>query len=210
MSSSLEDKIKWVYSSTSDRELADRYDNWADEYEQDVEDECGYTAPQRVVEVLVKYLPKDAKILDAGVGTGLVGKILHQQGYSNLEGMDMSAGMLKKAQEKNVYTALHQKVMGEPLGFASDSFDGVVSVAVLTYGHAPSSSFDELIRIVKPGGYIIFPLLPDFYEESDFKVKMTALETSGLWQLVSRGEKFQAVPKLETDMYYEIWTYRVS
>ncbi|MGK7875760.1 MAG: class I SAM-dependent methyltransferase [Xenococcaceae cyanobacterium] len=206
----VEDKVNWVYSSKNNRELTERYDVWADEYDRDVEGEFGYIGPLRVVETLVQYLPKEAKILDAGAGTGLVGKVLHQQGYSNVEGMDISAGMLEKAAQKNVYTALHQKVMGEPLGFATDSFDGIVSVGVLTYGHAPSSSFDELIRIVKAGGYIIFALRPDFYEGSDFKAKMTALETSGQWQLVSRSEKFQSLPKFEPDLYYEIWTYRVG
>ncbi|ETX05540.1 MAG: methyltransferase [Candidatus Entotheonella gemina] len=206
----IEDKVAWVHGSTSHQELAERYDIWAHDYDRDLIDEAGYIGPQRAVEELTQYLSKDAKILDAGVGTGLVGKILHEQGYDHLEGMDLSAGMLQKAAEKKVYTALHQQVMGEPLDFATDSFDGIVSVGVLTYGHAPSSSFDELIRITKPGGYIIFPLISEFYETSDFKAKMTALETSGQWQLVSLSDPFQALPKMAPDFYYQIWVYRVG
>ena len=30
--------------------------------------------------------PKDAKILDAGCGTGAIGKILHAQGYTDVHG----------------------------------------------------------------------------------------------------------------------------
>lgn len=150
----LQDKINLVYSAKNNQELAERYDLWANDYDRDLTGGGSYIAPQRTVQVLVKYLPKEAKILDAGVGTGMIGEVLHQQGYSNLEGMDLSTRMLEKAAEKNVYTALHQKMMGEPLGFATDSFDGIVSVGVLTYRHAPSRSFDELIRITKPGGYI--------------------------------------------------------
>ncbi len=205
----IKDKINWVYSSANDQQLAERYNTWANDYDNDLEDKGGYIAPQRVVETLAKYLPKNAKILDAGVGTGLVGTVLFEHGYSNLEGLDISAGMLEKAAEKKVYTALHQKVMGEPLGFSTDSFDGIVSVGVLTYGHAPSSSFDELIRVTKSGGYIIFPLVTDFYETSDFKEKMSGLEISSHWQFISRSDKFQPLPKLEPDIYYQIWIYKV-
>lgn len=206
----IKDKINWVYNSKNEKELAEHYNAWSNDYDNDLEDRGGYIGPQRVVEALANYLPKDAKILDAGVGTGLVGKVLFQHGYSNLEGLDLSPGMLEKAAEKNIYTALHHKVMGEPLGFPPDSFDGIVSVGVLTYGHAPSSSFDELVRITKPGGYIIFPLVIDFYNTSDFKEKMANLEKSGHWHLVSLGEKFHPLPKLEPDTYYKIWVYRVS
>lgn len=206
---SLEKRVQWIYKSKNNQDLAERYDVWASEYEQDLEEGFGYIGPQRVVDVLANYLPQDAKILDAGAGTGLVGLHLHSRGYSNVEGMDISSGMLAKAAEKNVYSALSQEVMGEPLGFASDAFDGVVSVGVLTYGHAPSHSFDELIRITRPGGFIVFPLVVDFYESSDFAQKMKDLEEAGQWKLISLGEAFQPLPKLEPDIYYQIWVYEV-
>ena len=73
ISQKVEDRINWVYSSANEQELAERYNTWAKDYDNDLEDRGGYIAPQRVVETLAKYLPKDAKILDAGVGTGLIG-----------------------------------------------------------------------------------------------------------------------------------------
>ncbi len=208
---SVEDKVNWVYSSKTNQELSERYSSWANEYDRDLNDAFGYVAPQKAVDKLTQYLSKKARILDAGVGTGLVGELLHQKGYYNLEGIDISIGMLEQAAKKNVYTALHQEVMGEPLNFETGSFDGVVSVGVLTYGHAPSSSFNELIRITKSGGYIIFSLRPDFYEESDFQTKMNELEASSQWQFIERGEKFQFIPKYESehDLYFDIWVYKV-
>ena len=50
-------------------------------------------------------------------------------------------------------------VMSEKLDFPSDSFDAVVTVGVLTVGHAPASSLDELVRITSPGGHIVCPSL---------------------------------------------------
>ena len=200
------DKVHQVYSAKNQQELAERYDDWAKEYEQDLLPE-NYTGPEPAVEVLCKYVSKDAKILDAGAGTGLVGELLHQRGYKNIEAMDLSLGMLEQARQKNVYTELHQGILGEPLNFATDSFDAIISVGTFTLGHAPSSGFDELIRITKPGGYIIFTIRPDYYENSDFKDKQSALETEGKWQLVEKGKPFQNLPEAEPDIYLQVWAY---
>ncbi|WP_250565630.1 class I SAM-dependent DNA methyltransferase [Adonisia turfae] len=204
------EKVQWVYQSKNNQDLAERYDAWSAEYEHDLEDLSGYVGPQRTVEVLTQYLPYTAKILDAGVGTGLVGKALHAQGFTHLEGIDLSEGMLKKAAEKGIYQALYRRVMGDPLGFLDNSYDGIISVGVFTYGHAPSKTFEELIRITKPDGYIIFPLRPEFYESSDFKAKMLDLEVSGKWQLVSQSNKIQPLPQLSPELDYQIWVYQVN
>lgn len=100
--------------------------------------------------------------------------------------------------------------MGEPLGFATDSFDAVVSVGVFTVGHAPASSFDELIRITRPGGYIIFTLRPDVYRKSGFKEKQASLESEDKWKLVEVSKEFQTLPKGEPDVFHQIWVYRVT
>ncbi|NEQ86776.1 MAG: class I SAM-dependent methyltransferase, partial [Moorea sp. SIO2I5] len=128
------------------------------------------------VDLTIKYVPRNAQILDVGAGTGVVGQWLQEEGFHNLVGIDMSEGMLTEAKRKNIYTELRLMVLGEPLDFPSATFDAVTACGVFTYGHAPSRSFDELIRVTKPGGYIIFTLRPDFYESSDFKDKMANLE----------------------------------
>ena len=56
-------------------------------------------------------------------------------------------------------------VMGETLGFASGVFDAVIAVGVLTLGHAPANSLDELARITKPSGYVVFTVRTDLYRE---------------------------------------------
>lgn len=203
-----DNKVELVYTSQNNQELSKNYDLWAKEYDQELEDEFGYFCPEPAVEILAKYLPKSAKILDAGAGTGLVGQLLNQRGYENLEGIDLSPGMLEEAENKKVYNKLTQMVLGEPLDFATDFFDAIISVGTFTYNHAPSSSFDELIRITKPKGYIIFTLRLDFYQDSDFPAKMSALEESGKWQLVEIGEKFQCLTKSEPDVYAKVWTYQ--
>lgn len=202
-------KLQWLFSSRNNQELTERYDQWAKDYDAELERE-GYIGPQRAAEFFVRYVPEKARILDAGAGTGLMGEVLAKVGYHNLVAMDLSEGMLVEARRKNIYRELHQMVMGEPLDFATNSFDAVASVGVLTVAHAPASSLDELVRITKPGGHIIFTLRPDVYEGYGFKEKQTALESEVKWKLVEVSERFQALPKGEPDLYHYVWVYKVT
>lgn len=207
---SIRDRVIRVYSSKNNQELRENYDTWASDYEQDMIGDTEYSSPKKTAETLLKYVPKSARILDAGAGTGMVGQVLYQQGYRNLVAIDISPEMLNKARQKNVYTDLFQQVLGESLDFSSNFFDAITSVGVFTYNHAPSNAFDELIRITKPEGYIIFTMRPDFYESSqEFQAKITELESSGQWQFIERGEPYSPHPNnLKTSK--EVWTYRVK
>jgi SAM-dependent methyltransferase len=203
------ERVQWIYSSSDNKELAERYNQWAKDYDTDLDEGFGWLGPQRAVEFFARHVPKVARILDAGAGTGLVGELLTRRSYNNLVAMDLSSGMLEEARKKNAYREFHQMVMGEPLNFATDSFGAVISVGVLTVGHAPASSFDELIRITKPGGYIVFSLRPDVYRDSGFKEKQDALESERKWKLVEVSEEFQPLPKGEPDVYHQVWVYQV-
>jgi len=203
-------KVQWVYSSRDNKELAERYDQWAKDYDADLEQDFGYRGPQIAADICAQYIPKGGKILDAGAGTGIVGEVLAKLGYNNLIAMDLSEGMLEEARKKNVYRELHQLVMGETLGFSTNAFDATVCVGTLTQGHAPASSLDELVRVTKSNGYIVFTNRPDVYENNGFKEKQAALEAEGKWKLVEVSEKFQFLPKGEPDIYHQVWVYKIT
>ncbi len=205
-----QNRVQWIYSSRDNQELAERYDQWDKDYDADLERDFAWAGPQRAAEVLVRHLAEGARILDAGAGTGLVGQILYGLGYRDLVAMDLSLGMLEEARNKKVYREFHQMVMGEPLDFGSDTFDAVVSVGVLTVGHAPAGSLDELVRITRPGGFIAFSLRPDIYQDAGFKEKQQALEDQGSWKLTEVTDPFQPLPKGEPEVYHQVWVYLVS
>ena len=205
-----QNRVQWVYSATNNQELAERYDQWAKEYDKDLAQDFEWMGPARAAQVFTKHVAKDARILDAGAGTGLVGQELAPLGYDNLVAMDLSKGMLEEARGKGVYREFHQMVMGEELTFPTDSFDAVISVGVLTLGHAPASSLDELVRVTRTGGHIVFTMRPDVYEGNGFKEKQKALEAQGLWRLAEVTDKFQVLPKGEPDAYHQVWVYRVD
>jgi predicted TPR repeat methyltransferase len=202
-------RVQWVYASTSNQELEERYDQWATDYDRDLEEDFAWNAPQAAAKVFAKLVPKSAKVLDAGAGTGLVGEVLTSRGYRDLVAIDISQGMLKEARSKNVYAELYQMVLGETLDFDSDRFDGVISVGVFTLGHAPASAFDELIRVTNPGGYVVFSLRTDVYEGGGFKEKQHELEAQGKWKLAEVSERFQPLPKGEPEVFHQIWAYQV-
>ena len=133
-------RVQWVYSSTSNRELEERYDKWASEYDKDLAEQFQWNSPRTAVDLLAKHVPTEAKILDAGAGTGLVGECLAQLGYRDLYAMDLSLGMLEEARRKDLYKDFYQMTLGEELGFETNSFDSVISVGVFTTGHAPANA----------------------------------------------------------------------
>ena len=205
-----QDRVQWVYAAENNEQLADRYDQWAEDYDSDLKDVFDWRSPELTAEFLAKYVSRECRILDAGAGTGLVGQALASLGYENLEAMDMSPGMLDQARKKGVYKDLHQMVMGDALGFATGAFDAVIAVGVLTLGHAPASSLDELARITKAGGYVIFTVRTDLYENGQFKEKQDGLAAEGRWRLVEASEEFQPLPKGEPEVMHRVWVYQVT
>ncbi len=205
-----ENRVQWVYASESNEQLAERYDEWAKEYDDNLDADFGYVMPRIAAETFERFTPKDAKVLDAGAGTGLVGVELKRLGYSDIEAMDMSSGMLEVARSKNVYSALYQMTMGEHLDFDTDRYDATICVGVLTLGHAPAHSLEELVRVTKPRGCIIFTLRPDIYEQNGFRHKQEELVSDGKWELVEVTDEFRGLPKGEPDVFFQVWVYRVG
>lgn len=169
----------------------------------------GWVSPQMTAAVMAKHVPPDAKILDAGAGTGLVGEALGRMGYQEIHAMDLSLGMLEVARRKGAYRDFRQMALGEMLDYETDSFDAVISVGVFTEGHAPPQGFDELIRITKNGGFIVFSLRVDLFEKGGFKEYQAILEETRKWELVELSDPFHPLPKGEPEMLHRVWVYKV-
>ena len=56
----------------------------------------GWMAPREAAGYLARHLEeRDAPVLDAGAGTGLVGQALASHGFAHIEALDLSATMLE-------------------------------------------------------------------------------------------------------------------
>src|SRR5210317_1679177 len=174
------DKLHRAYHASDAGETAEVYDDWAAEYEQHMKN-VGYTHPAMVASMVARHVPPtEAPVLDAGAGTGVLGEILGALGYANLYGLDASPGMLRVAGLKKNYHELSHQFLGEPLDYADDRFALVASSGVFTQGHAPLSGLDELIRVTRPGGHLVFSIARN-YLDGPFDDKRAELESAGLW-----------------------------
>ena len=202
--------LEKVYCAGNNRDLEEVYDQWAEKYDEHVT-AFGYKIPAVAAGLFGKYVTRETRpILDAGAGTGLMGDVLDALGYRGQIGIDISTGMLDKARERDIYEDLHQMVLGEKLDFPSDHFGACQSIGVFTAGHAPASAFDELVRVLCPGGYVIFSVAEGVYVPKGYKDKFEALEREGKWQIVEKTKKFAGLPLEDPDLFHRVYVYRVS
>ena len=202
-------RLQSAYAAKDGQEAAELYDSWAEDYERRVSS-WGYITPAVAAWFLGRYVaPEDGTVLDAGAGTGLMGLVLAPLGFRDLIGIDVSRDMLEYAREKGVYRELRQMELGGRLDLPSDAFAAVVAAGVFAAGHAPPESFEDLIRVTKRGGYVIFSVRTDVYLEGGFKEKQEALEREERWQLVGTSEPFAHLRFEDPDLKVQVFAYRV-
>ena len=198
-----------LYGARDLDELRSEYDRIASAYDGELVEAMGYQSHRRVAAATRRLLPPDARILDAGAGTGLLGLELAEAGFTRLDAFDLSPGMLAEARRKGVYGDVREGRLGDALAYETAGYDGVVASGVLTTGHAPADGMDELVRITRPGGHVIFTLRCDENGPPGFEEKLAELERSRRWELVERGDEFQAMPIGEPEVVVRVLAYRV-
>lgn len=200
------DKLHRAYIAKNPQETAEVYDDWASEYEQHMKN-VGYTHPAVVAGMVSRHVgPTDENVLDAGAGTGVLGEILSALGFSSIYGLDASEGMLRTADLKNKYVELTHQFLGQALSYNDDSFALVASSGVFTQGHAPLDGLDELVRVTRPGGYLVFSIART-YLDGPFEQKRQQLERQNLWQLVDTTQRYNSAP-LEDKLISQVFAFR--
>ncbi|MCF6231541.1 MAG: methyltransferase domain-containing protein [Rhodobacteraceae bacterium] len=132
------------------------YDRWADSYDAEVGDN-GYATPGRCAMALRAYMPDQTlPILDFGCGTGLSGLALRLAGFSAIDGIDLSADMLKQAAGKGLYRTLTLIEEDGALGHTPGDYHAIAAIGVIGAGAAPISVFDTLMDGLATGGKLVF------------------------------------------------------
>jgi len=202
--------LNQVYAATSQGELAKAYAAWSNGYDRETA-ALGYCLPFVIAAWVARHVPVDAgALLDAGCGTGLSGPYLSALGYRAVDGLDVSPDMLAIARGRGGYRNLIEGELGRALPIAGGAYAAVLSTGVFTEGHAPSSSLDELVRIVSPGGAVIFTVRESVIEAGGFRQRFAALTDAGRWTAVEESEPFRAFAVAEPEVTVKAFVFRVG
>ena len=102
-------------------------------------------------------IKQDDSVLEVGVGTGMSLPLYPE--HCRVTGIDLSEGMLKKAQARVAehqldHVSLHRMDAGN-MEFEDDSFDIVMAAYVVTAVPDYRQVVSEMIRVCRPGGRIV-------------------------------------------------------
>ena len=149
--------IKRTYEDPPTEDLMAVYATWADAYDRDLIDGHGYKAPEDAVASFATLgLAKNARILDAGCGTGLVGLLLREAGFIHIDGADLSTEMRAIAAKHDVYNRLFRLDMTADYGIApADAYDAVISVGVFGFGPPHVPHLNHIMGAAKPGAPVM-------------------------------------------------------
>lgn len=106
-----------------------------------------------------------ARCLDSGCGNGRYTVALSKLGAKDVWGVDFSemnvADATKRAQDKGL-TNVHYKLGNVlELPFPDNHFDFVFSNGVLHHTQNPQQGLNELLRVLKPGGFGFYYVMPE-------------------------------------------------
>lgn len=122
--------------------------------------QADYFAADLVADAAAELLPPEARLVDLGCGTGLVGETL-RAACGWLEGVDLSAEMLRVAQAKNVYDELCQGDIVEHLAARVSQYDAITCAATLIHFGDLTPAFRAAAGALRPGGVFVLTLFPN-------------------------------------------------
>lgn len=179
--------LERVYHLDSAAERETLYDEWAGRYDEDLLNGLAYVAPQVTAERFAALVRTDATVLDAGCGTGLVGAQLAARGFTTIDGIDISQGMLDEAASKGCYRDVKRADLTARLPFEDDAYDATICVGTLTEGHVGPEALDELLRVTRER--VVVAILTRIWEPLGYRAYVADLESRGVARLIEAGER---------------------
>jgi predicted TPR repeat methyltransferase len=179
-----------VFAAKSTEESRALYDQWATSYDSDMATH-EFTGPRLVAEAVSTHLsntpPFEAKILDAGCGSGAVGLALKKLfSYQIIDGLDISKGMLDIARKMGVYRELEIADLTKRLKKEDGAYDAVVCCGMFTHGHLGPEVLEELVRVVKMEGVVAATVLDSFWDEAGFEAVVERLRGKGKVEVLGK------------------------
>jgi predicted TPR repeat methyltransferase len=142
------------HARAPDAYLTACFDQFAPNFENQLIDVLGYSVPSVCEKLLSEAGRTFGKILDLGCGTGLAAPFLARLG-AELTGVDISSGMLAKAEARGLYHRLIESEAGAYLAANDERFDLVTALDVLVYFGDLSTLLEQVALRLSPGGLFV-------------------------------------------------------
>ena len=144
----------------SDAHVEKLFDEYAPRFDQHLLEKLHYRVPDLLVASLQNWLTSPKRVLDLGCGTGLLGLALRRNFPSwiaRLDGVDLSAQMLRKAEQSGAYNALQQgNIVTHLLEVQSNDYNLITAADVLVYVGDLDPLFQQMARVLPMGGRAAF------------------------------------------------------
>jgi predicted TPR repeat methyltransferase len=180
--------LQSIHTVSSPDDCRAIYDEWAKTYDIDVRHAgVDYVGPTMTAHAVVAADGNiTGAILDAGCGTGLVGVALSQAGAKNIDGIDISPGMLEVARKTGVYNDLSIVDMSKVIEKQDQSYDVITCVGIFTEGHVgPVPALQELVRVVKKDGLVVSTAVDDVWVSGGYEAEVLRLGAVGAVDILS-------------------------
>lgn len=131
------------------------------------------------------------RVLDAGCGTGNYSIKLSKMDCK-VTGIDLSSAMLEVARQKTAQLKLDidfYEMDMTKLGLADNSFDAVFSMTAWEFIADSQQGFNELMRVVRPGGQLLIGLINSDSSWGEMYYEKAHKEKNSVFQYTHRKDK---------------------
>ncbi len=114
-----------------------------------------------------------------------MGAELAARGFTVIDGVDLSEGMLKVARGKGVYRRLERADITRPLPFAPGDHGAISCAGTFTAGHVGPEGIDPLLAAGGRGAYVVLTVLTQVWNDMGFARHVAELTRQGAAALVA-------------------------
>ena len=189
-------RLARVYTLNHAAEIKRYYDDWAESYDAELTG-SDYRTPQRCADALARHAANPgAPVLDFACGTGLSGLALHRAGFTAIDGIDLSPGMLEQAGRTGVFRRLMQASGAGPLDMRGRGYAAIVACGAIGIGAAPPENLDGALDSLDPGGLFVVSLNDQVLQHPDYAPRLTRAAADGRAEILE-AEDGPHLPALE-------------
>ena len=152
--------------------VANLFDGYAENFDRDLIENLKYRTPLLVADAIKRHVSSSGGLdtVDLGCGTGLMGEHIRSMART-LTGVDLSANMLEKARQRQLYDHLVCCDLTEFLQTQEKIFDLAVAADVFVYLGDLSPIFLAVRRSLSQGGVFCFSV--EAADDGDFTLRST-------------------------------------